>query len=142
MEATATSQDEIRLIEAVERLTEIRNSVEELNKEANRIRAHIKDFEIDVNAVNILSTVRCKDKPGDGRRLLAEVMEYARKTGMSFEAMGPSGLQVEAASAAWPSGDGQWTSEEALGTPSNNWKTVSQFAAAVAITLGLFVLIH
>ena len=142
MEATTTNQDETRLTEAVERLTEIRNSIDELNKEANRIRAHIKDFEIDVNAVNVLTTVRCKDKSGDGTRLLAEVVEYARKTGMTFEAMGPSGLQVEAASAALLPGDGQWISEEALGPPSNNWKTVSQFAAAVAVTLGLFVLIH
>ena len=142
MEATTNSQDETRLTEAVERLTEIRNSIDELNKEANRIRAHIKDFEIDVNAVNILTTVRCKDKAGDGRRLLAEVVEYARKTGMTFEAMGPSSPPVEEASAALPSGDGQWISEEAFGTSGNKWKTVSQFATAVAITLGLFALIH
>ena len=142
METITTSQDETRLIEAVERLTEIRNSIDELNKEANRIRAHIKDFEIDVNAVNVLTTVRCKDKTGDGRQLLAEVVEYARKTGMTFEAMAPSGPSVEEASAALPTGDGQWISEETFDTSGNKWKTVSQFATAVAITLGLFVLIH
>lgn len=142
MAASARSQDETRLIEAVERLTEIRNSIDELNKEAYRIRAHIKDFEIDIDAVNILTTVRCQDKTGDGRRLLAEVVEYARRTGMKFEAMECSGPQVEAAPAALPSGDGQWVSEETLGASPSRWKMVLQFALAVAITLGLFALIH
>ena len=142
METTTTSQDETRLIEAVERLTEIRSSIDELNKEANRIRSHIKDFEIDVNAVNILTIARCQDKTGDGRRLLAEVVEYARRTGMTFEAMGPSEVSVETAPAALAATDGQWDSEEVLVVTQSRWKTVSQFALAVAITLGLFALVH
>ena len=142
MEATTTSQDEARLTEAVERLTKIRNSIDELNKEANRIRAHIKDFEIDVNAVNILTTARCKDKTGDGGRLLAEVVEYARRTGMTFEAMVPSSQPLGNAPSALAA-DGQWVSGEApVGASQSKWMTASQLALAVAITLGLFTLVH
>lgn len=142
METTTTSQDETRLIEAVERLTEIRNSIDELNKEANRIRVHIKDFEIDVNAVNILTIARCQDKTGNGKRLLAEVAEYARRTGITFEAVGPSEVPVEIASAALATSDGQWYGEEMLEDTHSRWKTVSQLALAVAITLGLLALVH
>ena len=43
MAASATSEaPRLRLTEAVDRLTEIRNAIDDLNKEANRIRAHIK----------------------------------------------------------------------------------------------------
>ena len=142
MDTTTTSQNETRLIEAVERLTEIRSSIDELNKEANRIRAHIKDFEIDVNAVNILTIVRRSDKAGDGTRLLAEVVEYARRTGMALEAMGPSEVSVGTAPASLATTDGQWHSEEVFTVTQSRWKTASQFALAVAITLGLFALIH
>ena len=142
METTTTSQDETRLIEAVERLTEIRNSIDELNKEANRIRVHIKDFEIDVNAVNILTIARCQDKIGNGRRLLAEVAEYARRTGITFEAMEPSNVPVEIVPAAQAASDGQWYGEEILEDTHSRWKTVSQIALAVAITLGLLALVH
>ena len=142
MEATTTSQDETRLTEAVERLTEIRNSIDELNKEANRIRMHIKDFEIDVNAVNILTTIRWKDNTGGGRRLLEEVVEYARRTGVTFEAMGPSSQAAVTTTSAVADTDGQWASEEMLVVTQSRWKTMSQLALAVVITLGLFVLIH
>lgn len=142
METTTNSQHEARLIEAVERLTEIRSSIDELNKEANRIRAHIKDFEIDVNAVNILTVVRRSDKSGDGTRLLAEVVEYARRTGMALEAMTPASPLAEPAPATLTATDGQWNSEEVLVVTQSRWKTVSQLALAVAITLGLFALVH
>ncbi|MDD9979768.1 MAG: hypothetical protein OXU81_00140 [Gammaproteobacteria bacterium] len=132
----------MRLTEAVDRLTEIRNSIDDLNKEANRIRAHIRDFEIDVNAVNILTNVRCRDKAGDGTRLLVEVVEYARRTGMTFEAMGPFNPSVVVASAASGPRDGQWASGEVREVSQSKWKTVYQFALAVAITFGLFALVH
>ena len=142
METTTTSQDETRLIEAVERLTEIRSSIDELNKEATRIRVHIKDFDIDMNAVNILTIVRCQDKTGGGRQLLAEVVEYARRTGMTFEAMTPARPLAEPAPASLTAIDGQWDSEEVLAVTRSRWKTVSQLVLAVAITLGLFALVH
>ena len=133
--------DDDRLSAALERLTSIQKSRLELSQEANQIRRHIKDFDINVDALNILATVRSKDQTGDGARILAEVNSYARKTGMQVEALEDSEPSIDSSSSSSEFVQ-QFHQKPENTTTSRTWKTVSQFVLAVAVTLGLFVLIH
>ena len=139
----AGAGDEERLMNAVERLTGIQKSMLELNREANRIRAHIKDFDVNMEALNILANVRSKDEQGGGVRVLEDLIGYARQTGTPIDAGG--------------AGDIPRTPDHAVPTPSEVEKRIenpgipasrgllkllTQLAVAAAVTSGLFVLIH
>ena len=133
--------DDDRLSAAVERLTSIQKSILELSQEANQIRRHIKDFDINLDALNILVTVRSKDQTGDGAGVLAEVNSYARQTGMQVEALEDTEPSIDSSSSRSEFVQ-QFHQKAENTTTSRAWKTVSQFVLAVAVTLGLFLLIH
>ena len=138
-ESNVESDDRLRA--ALDRLTSIQTSKLGLNQEALRIRKHIKDFDVNVDALNILADVRSKDQKGEGARVLEDLIRYARLTGTQVDTQAGDAV-------APPSGDAMLSvverqpdqSEEK--TLQDRWKPFFQLAAAIAVTLGLFALIH
>ena len=132
---------EERLINAVERLTVIQRSILELNREANRIRMHIRDFDVNMDALNILANVRSKDEQGGGVQVLEDLIRYARQTGTQIDAHEGAGARRTSDDAAVPEVEKRIepAGERASG---GLWKLVTQLAVAAAVTSGLFVLIH
>ena len=132
---------EERLVNAAERLTRIYGSILELHQEANRIRAYIKDFDVNVEALNMLANVRSKDEKGGGIQVLQDLIRYARQTGTRIDA-----YEGEAAPPT-PDDSIQPTVEKSIEHAGEResrglLKLLSQLAVALAVTLGLFVLIH
>ena len=141
MDMEADADREERLRNAVEQLTRIQRSVLELNREAQRIRMYIRDFDVNVEALNILARVRSRDEKGGGVQALEDVIRYARLTGVHFKVfentvtpgMLEHSIQTETEKYI------ECTEErKSVGL----LKLVTQLAAAVAVTSGLFVLIH
>ena len=132
---------EERLRSALERLTNIQKSILELNQEANQIRRHIRDFDVNIEALSILATVRTKDQKSDGVRLLSDISEYARQTGIHLDALPMSDSSTEP-----PPSRAQSDSHLRVRTETTaqrpKWKTVSQLVVAALVTVGLFVLVH
>ena len=132
---------EERLNNTVERLTRIYGSITELNREANRIRVHIKDFDVNVEALNMLANARSRDEQGGGMQVLQDLIRYARQTGTQIEAYeGEGALQT-------PDDSIPLAVEKSIEVSGDResrglLKLLSQLAAALAVTLGLFVLIH
>ena len=135
---------EERLENAAERLTVIYRSITELNREANRIRAHVKDFDINVEALNMLANARSRDEKGGGAQVLQDLFVYARRMGARIDAIDAG----EGEAAPRRAGDAMRSSVEKSieaaeePEPRNLWKLLSQLAAALVLTWGLFVLIH
>ena len=132
---------EERLENAAERLTVIYRSITELNREANRIRAHIRDFDVNVEALNMLANARSRDEKGGGAQVLQDLFEYARRMGARIDA-------GEAEVAPRKAGDEMQSSVEKSiqvageTQPKDLLKLFWQLAVALALTWGLFVLIH
>ena len=134
---------EERLVNAVERLTGIQKSILELNREANRIRAYIKDFDVNMEALNILANVRSRDEQGGGVQVLEDLVRYARQTGTQIDAYEGGGAPRMPDEAALPETEAEKRVEHSgERAPGGLWKVVTQLVAAAAVTSGLFVLIH
>ena len=137
---------EKRLMDAVERLTRIQKSVLELNQEANRIRRHIKDFDVNLDALNILANVRSKDEKDGGVQVLEDLIRYARETGTQLTACEmrvppreDTPLTLDDSVKSTVEKKLEYTKErESQGL----LRILSQLLIAAAITSGLFVLIH
>ena len=132
---------EERLANAAEQLTVIYRSITELNREANRIRVHIKDFDVNVEALNMLANARSRDEKGGGVQVLQDLFEYARQMGARIDA-GESEVAPRRAADAMPSSVEKSIEEAGEREPRDLLKLFSQLAAALALTWGLFVLIH
>ena len=142
-ESDASCDD--RLASALERLASIQKSILELNVEANQIRRHVKDFDLNVDALNLLAIARSRDEKSGGGNVLADVVRYARQTGMQVGAPGSEDTapvpEEEKAREPRPSAleeNAEPERERSLGA----LKLVSQLVVAAAVTTGLFVLIH
>lgn len=134
-----------RLASALERLASIQKSILELNQEANQIRRHVKDFDLNVDALNLLAIARSRDEKSGGENVLADVVRYARQTGMQMGAPGSGDIspmpEEEKAHEPRPLALEEYAEperERSLGV----LKLVSQLVVAAAVTTGLFVLIH
>ena len=132
--------NETQLAEVVERLTRIQKSLQDLQKEATDIRRHIKDFDINMDALNTLVSVRSRAGEDRGAQILVDLFRYARQTGTQLEALGGKPVLVvpEEAPPLIEKG-AEHTKERG---PRPLFKLLSQLAAALAVTTGLFVLIH
>ena len=132
---------EEHLINAVERLTVIQRSILELNREANRVRMHIRDFDVNMDALNILANARSRDEQGGGMQVLQDLIRYARQTGTHIDAYEGGGVPRKFDDALPPE------VEESIEHPGERasggfLKLVTQLVAAAVVTSGLFVLIH
>ena len=138
-EADVESADRLRA--ALDRLTSIQKSVLELNQESLRIRRHIGDFDVNVDALNILATVRSKDQKGEGEKVLEDLVRYARQTGTQVDVLGSDFAPPPPDDPVLPVVERQPDQSEEK-TLQDRWKLFSQLAAAIAVTFGLFALIH
>lgn len=138
-ESNVESDD--RLKDALDRLTSIQTSKLDLNQEALRIRKHIRDFDVNVDALNILADVRSKDQKGEGARVLEDLIRYARQTGTQVDLPGSGAAPPLPGETVLPVVERppDHSDERAL---RGRWKLFSQLAAAIAVTFGLFALIH
>ena len=141
MSTETVAGSEERLIQAVERLAEIQRSIQELHREAIGVRTHIRDFDFNMDALNILATVRSKYDADGGTQLLQDLIRYARRTGT------PIGVHEVDVIIGTPDEPVRATVEPGMehaaeGAPGGLLKLVSQLAVALAVTVGLFVLIH
>ena len=139
----AGADDEERLMNAVKRLTGIQKSILELNREANRIRTHIKDFDVNMEALNILANVRSRDEQGGGVRVLEDLIGYARQTGTPIDTGEVRDVPRTHDQAVAPPAEVEKRIEHP-GEPASRrlLKLLTQLAVAAAVTSGLFVLIH
>ena len=146
MDAKRSDADD-RLMAALERLADIQVSISELNQEAARIRRHIQDFDVNVDALNVLAIVRSKDERFGRGKVLEDVIRYARQTGMPMVgAQGGEDILRSSDSPARfatpaPAHERSVESGEERES-SDRLRVAAQVAAAVAVTIGLFVLIH
>ena len=144
MDTSADAGSEERLANAVERLTAIQKSVLELNQEANRIRTHIRDFDVNVDALNVLANVRSRDEKGGGAQVLEDVIRYARQTGTPLSSHEGRPAPGRPEGAAQTRVEERETSIERGGERETRdlLKLLAQLVAAAALTSGLFALIH
>ena len=70
-----------RVQDAIDRLTDIQTSIRGLNQEAMRVRNHIRDFDVNMDALNLLVNVRAKEPKDGGRKTLEALVQYARQVG-------------------------------------------------------------
>ena len=131
-----------RLKAALKRLTSIQRSMVELNQETNRIRRHIRDFDVNLDALTILANVRGKDEKGGGVQVLEDLITYARHTGTDLRIHGESG-----GSSQTPGESARPVVEHSMEHAEEResrglLKLLSQLAVAIVITLGLFFLVH
>ena len=143
-ETGACSDD--RLAAALERLAGIQKSILELNQEANQIRRHVKDFDLNVDALNILAIARSRDEKGGAGKVLEDVISYARQTGMPMGAHGGEDIsripeEAEPLDSVPPAVEEIMEPRGGRGS-GGVLKLLSQFVVAAAVTTGLFVLIH
>ncbi len=141
MEADTDTRSDERLAVALERLAGIQKSIRELNQEAARIRRHIQDFDVNVDALNLLATARSRDEKSGGGKVLEDVIRYARRTGMLVGAPGGEDIPRIPEDPAPPLLE-QSVELRRERRPSDFLKLLSQLAVAAAVTTGLFVLIH
>ena len=141
MAAERKATREERLMEVVERLTTNQRSVHELQLEANRIRQYIRDYDVDMEALNLLVTARVRAGKDGGTRVLEDLFRYARLTGTRLDAPEGPPTPRERAEAAPPVVEKQAGRAEVRESRSL-WKFLAQLAAALAVTTGLFALIH
>lgn len=146
MGADTDARNDERLAAALERLAGIQKSIMELNQEAARIRRHIQDFDVNVDALNLLATARSRDEKSGGGKVLEDVIRYARKTGMQMgaqegEDVAPMSRDTAPMNPVPPAVE---QSIELRGErrSSDFLKLLSQLVVAAAVTTGLFVLIH
>ena len=132
---------EQRLNSALERLTTIQKSVLELNQEAARIRRHVQDFDVNIDALNLLVTACSRDKKGRGAGILEPMITYARQAGLYVD---PREVRETTTSPRGPRPETvEELSEDAHAHPAvDHLKLASQLAVAFAVTLGLFLIIH
>ena len=146
MGADTDARGDERLAAALDRLASIQKSMLELNQEANRIRRHVKDFDLNVDALNILAIARSRDEKSGGGKVLEDVVRYARQTGMrtGADAGGNVSRIAEEAVPLDPVPPAMEKSmEPGEGRSSGGvLKLLSQLVVAAAVTTGLFVLIH
>ena len=141
MSAEADAAIEDRLTNAVERLSAIQKSVLHHNREAHRIRMHIKDFDVNMDALSLLVTIKSKDEDGSGRQVLEDLTKYARWSGMQIDATEPERFPDQSRDAVEPAhGKPARRSEERKA--GSLGRLLAQVAAAMAVTTALFVLIH
>jgi len=145
MVAESDASGDDRLASALERLASIQKSILELNVEANQIRRHVKDFDLNVDALNLLAIARSRDEKSGGGNVLADVVRYARQTGMQVGVPGSEEIspvpEEEEAREPRPLAleeNAEPERERSLGA----LKLISQLVVAAAVTTGLFVLIH
>lgn len=145
MVAESDASGDDRLVSALERLASIQRSILELNVEANQIRRHVKDFDLNVDALNLLAIARSRDEKSGGGNVLADVVRYARQTGMQVGAPGsedispaPEEEEVREPRPLALEENAEPERERGLGA----LKLISQLVVAAAVTMGLFVLIH
>ena len=146
MGAETDARSDDRLATALERLTGIQKSIQNLHQEAARIRRHIKDFDVDVDALNLLVTVRSKEETNDGGKLLEHMISYARRTGMPMGVYENEGIARMSDRPA-PVDRSPPAAEEGVEPggerrPAGRLQWVAQILVAAAVTTGLFVLIH
>ena len=146
MDAKRSDADD-RLMAALERLADIQVSISELNQEAARIRRHIQDFDVNVDALNVLAIVRSKDERFGRGKVLEDVIRYARQTGMPMEGAQGGEDVLRSSDSLARSATPAPAHERSAGSgeeraSSDRLRVAAQVAAAVAVTIGLFVLIH
>ena len=142
MNAEADARSDERLKAALERLASIQRSILELNHEANRIRRYIRDFDVNLDALNILANVQGKDEKGGGVQVLEDLIRYARQTGTHLEAHGESGGTSQTPGESARPAVERSMEHVAERESGGLLKLLSQLAVAIVVTLGLFVLIH
>ena len=130
-----------RLVDAVERLTKIQKSILDLNQEALRIRNHIRDFDINIEALNILVSIKSRDLQHGGQHVLQDLNIYAEQVG-TYAEIGDEGEKADnpVAPPSRPE-----SSSEKNGNHSESpspLRLVSQLLAAACISLGLFLLVR
>ena len=136
-----------RLATALERLIHIQKSIMKLNQEALKIRRHLNDYDVNIEAMSILVNMRSKDEKNSGAQVLKDLIEYASQTGTKTAThAGPDASQssekepramvVEQYSEL---GDRAPNKE---GASLDVTKLLYQIGAAIVVTLGLFALIH
>ena len=135
-----TDADE-RLRTALERLTSIQSSVVGLNKEANQLKRHIKDFDINVDALTILANMRSKDQKDGGAQVLTDLTKYAVIAGLRSESHETNLPPAKPVAFTLPAA-GKPESTLPRRAPAERIKLALQILAAVVITAGLFALIH
>ena len=130
-----------RLVNSLERLRTIQESIFHLNQESTKLRQYIRDFEVDIDALTILANIQSKDRPSNGARLLSTIIQYADIAAVSPERASP------AAAVAVDTGDSAVEPDDtrlplAEGREGGIWRTTFQCVAGVAIAICLFVLVH
>ena len=145
MDAKRSDADD-RLMAALERLAGIQVSISELNQEAARIRRHIQDFDVNVDALNVLAIVRSKDEKFGRGKVLEDVISYARQAGMPVSVQGGEDIPRSSDSLVRPDtpAPAHENSVESRGVSASvdRLRVLAQVAAAAAVTISLFVLIH
>ena len=146
MGAETDARSDDRLAAALERLASIQKSILELNQEANQIRRHVKDFDVNVDALNVLAIVRSRDEKSGGGKVLEDVIAYARQTGTRMGAYGGEDVSRTSDDSAPP--HSTLPADEKNMEPGGERRSggymnlLSQFVVAAAVTIGLFILIH
>lgn len=145
MDAKRSDADD-RLMAALERLAGIQISISELNQEAARIRRHIQDFDVNVDALNVLAIVRSKDEKFGRGKVLEDVISYARQTGMPVSVQRDEDIRRSPDSPVRldppaPAHQSSVESREERAS-ADRLRVLAQVAAAAAVTIVLFVLIH
>jgi hypothetical protein len=146
MGADTDARSDDRLVAALDRLAGIQKSILELNQEANQIRRHVKDFDLNVDALNLLAIARSRDEKRGGGKVLEDVVRYARQTGMRTGADGGENLsriteETMSRNPVPPTMENTVEPEEERGF-GGVLKLLSELVVAAAVTTGLFVLIH
>ena len=148
MSTSLDAGTEQKLTDAVERLTSVHKSLKESTKTAHSIRRHIKDFDIDMDALNLLVNLKSGDDNVDKGRVLENLVTYARLTGTPLKASVEREARVEGNDLRGPLRDSapapnDERMEYAAERESRGLlKLLSQIFVAMALTFGLFVLIH
>ena len=142
MDSKTESERKDRICNAVERLTRINGSILELNREASQIRTSIRDFDVNIEALSMLASARSRDQKGGGEQVLRDLISYARQTGSYIEisdrtpSIVSDDVPVPAPAIENRDAEAEWSASKEL------LKLIAQVAVAVAVTSGLFVLIH
>lgn len=143
MDSGADAATDDRLVQALERLTRIYGSIADLHREAIQVRTRLRDLDINVEALNMLASARSKDEKGDGELVLTDLFRYARRTGMQVEAQEYLAPPLVLHEVRVPEPESESRVENSEGpAPKGLLKLLTQVAVAMAVTSGLFVLIH
>ena len=141
MDSGADAATDDRLVQALERLTRIYGSIADLHREAIQVRTRLRDLDINVEALNMLASAKSKDEKGDGELVLTDLFRYARRTGMQMEAQEYFAPPLVLHEVRVPEPESRVENNEGP-APKGLLKLLTQVAVAMAVTSGLFVLIH